>query len=174
MQDKINALVEKLKSGNNEYFNKFYELTKGPVFYTIKKIVGSADIASDVMQDTYVSFINALGNIDENKNAYSYLITTAKNKAINEYKKVSRIEYIDFLENLPYETTDMDAPLLNYCKQHLTKEEFELLEDVVVYGYKQIEIAKKLKKPISTFNWQYNQLLKKINKFCKEVYHERF
>ena len=173
MQDKINALIEELRQGKQEYFNSFYDLTKNAVFYTIKKIVGNCDIASDVMQDTYIAFFNSINSIDKSKNAYSYLLTIARNKSINEYKKVVRVEYVDFLETIPYEAGELDAPLLDYCKQNLSLEEFSMLEWFIIYGYKQVEIAKLLNKPVSTVNWQYQQLLKKINKYYKEVYNEK-
>lgn len=173
MQKNINALVKKLRHGQSEYFNEFYDATKTAVFFTINKIVNNRTAAEDIMQETYVSFINNLHIIDDNRNAYSYLLTTAKNKAINEYKKIARVDYIDFLEDLPYEQGDLDAPLLNYAKEKLTSEEWDMLERTVVLGYRRVEVAKQLNKPISTVNWQYNQVLKKVQKFYKEVYNEK-
>ena len=55
----------------------------------------------------------------------------------------------------------------------LSEKEWELLELCVVFGYKRVEAAKLLGAPVSTVNWQYNNILKKLGKSFKEVYDVR-
>lgn len=47
------------------------------------------------------------------------------------------------------------------------------MELCVIYGYKRVEAAKLLDAPVSTVNWQYNNILKKLGKHCKETYDVR-
>ena len=52
----------------------------------------------------------------------------------------------------------------------LTDEEFYILENIVLMGYTQTEVAKKLNKPVSTVNYTYKTILKKLSKIKKEAY----
>ena len=51
MNEKINALVKRLKKGKTRYFDEFYDLTKKAVYFTVFKILGTAAESNDVMQD---------------------------------------------------------------------------------------------------------------------------
>ena len=42
-----------------------------------------------------------------------------------------------------------------------------------VYGYRRVEVAKKLNRPVTTVNRKYNVILKKIEKYYDEVYYEK-
>ena len=161
MNEKINALVKRLKKGKTRYFDEFYDLTKKAVYFTVFKIL--------------VSFLNRLDDIDENGNAYAYLVASAKNKALNALRQKKRLlaldETRDFAD-LKQEIPD-DMPLLKHAKKILSEKEWELLELCVVFGYKRVEAAKLLGAPVSTVNWQYNNILKKLGKSFKEVYDVR-
>ena len=50
MNEKINALVKRLKKGKTRYFDEFYDLTKKAVYFTVFKILGTAAESNDVMQ----------------------------------------------------------------------------------------------------------------------------
>lgn len=175
MQEKIKAAVKRLKKGKNRYFDEFYDLTKIAVYFTVFKILGNDDEACDVMQEVYVSFLNRLDEIDEERNAYSYLIATAKNKALNALRQKKRLLALDETRDIADERQEIpdDMPLLAHAKKILTEKEWELLELCVIYGYKRVEAAKLLDAPVSTVNWQYNNILKKLGKHCKETYDVR-
>lgn len=53
---KLKLLLLKLKAGKKEYFDEFYRLTKGAVWYVITKYVPRRFFAEDVMQEAYISF----------------------------------------------------------------------------------------------------------------------
>lgn len=172
---RIKKLVEHLKKGQKEYFDEFYNITKSSVFYVVRKMIFEDDLIKDIMQEAYISFLNNLQKINQNDNPLSYLLTIAKNKTIDELRKNKHynddIDVYDF--PLEGESDIKDFPLLIYSKYHLTKEEFYILEMSIVLGYKRVEIAKILNQPISTVNWKYNQILKKVKDFYKEVYYEK-
>ena len=173
MKNQIKALIINLKAGKKEYFNEFYNLTKSSVYYMIIKYVHTNENAQDVMQDTYISFINSLNNLDDNQNGYNYLLTIAKNKAINYITRQRPTEDIIGLEIADKNPFDnLDAPLLNLCQQRLSLEEWQMLERCILLGYTQVEVAKEQGKSISTFNWRFKKLLSKISKLYKEAYYE--
>ncbi len=172
MKKDLNSLIKKIKKGYAEYFDDLYDATKNGVFFMIKGIVKDYSLAEDIMQDTYISFMNKLDDIDENGNIYSYLLTTAKNKALNEVKRDSRLVGVDYLENMECDEVDTFTPLLDFARAHLEENEWKILKLTVVDGYRRVEVAKMVNKPIATINWQYNKILKKVEKMYKEVYDE--
>ena len=139
MNEKINALVKRLKKGKTRYFDEFYDLTKKAVYFTVFKILGTAAESNDVMQDVYVSFLNRLDDIDENGNAYAYLVASAKNKALNALRQKKRLlaldETRDFAD-LKQEIPD-DMPLLKHAKKILSEKEWELLDYAWFSGIKE-------------------------------------
>lgn len=93
------------------------------MYFTVFKILGTAAESNDVMQDVYVSFLNRLDDIDENGNAYAYLVASAKNKALNALRQKKRLlaldETRDFAD-LKQEIPD-DMPLLKHAKKFFPK-----------------------------------------------------
>ena len=166
---RINTIVKKLKKGKSEYFDEFYNLTKGNIYYVIKSIVIVEQDAEDIMQDTYISFINNLDKIDDNKNCYYYLLQMARNKSLNHYnanKRLSLTEDFSYIEK----TGEMiDNSVIEYIKSNLSSEEWDLVEKCVFYGYKQVELAKMYNMPIATLSYKYNKALSKAKKLYKEV-----
>lgn len=173
---KITSLVRELKKGDKSKFNEFYELTKNAVWYAIRTKLPDENKAQDVMQDSYIAFINALDKVDENNNPLAYLLTLAKNKALDEYKKHAKEQSEEDLETyagaVDFSSPFCDSPLLLLCKDKLGDEEYKILELTVIYGYNRVETAKILNKPVSTLNRLYHSVLKKAKQLYKEAYGE--
>ncbi|MEG1609183.1 MAG: sigma-70 family RNA polymerase sigma factor [Clostridia bacterium] len=173
MQDgKLNYYISQLKLGKQEYFAPFYQLTKNAVMYTALKVLHNRELAEEIMQETFISFINSLHNIDDGKNFFAYLLTIAKNKAINEWKKDNYTAQVEDIEIYP-STAELPTPLIELCKERLSPDEWQLLELCVIYQYRRVEVAQMKDMPIATVNWQYNQMLKKVKLLYKEVYNEK-
>lgn len=60
--------------------------------------------------------------------------------------------------------------MLDKCRSVLDDEEYFILENIAIIGYTQTEVAKMLGKPISTVNYEYKTILKKLRKINKEAY----
>lgn len=63
-------------------------------------------------------------------------------------------------------------PLLKHAKKFFPKR-VGAVGIMRGFGYKRVEAAKLLGAPVSTVNWQYNNILKKLGKSFKEVYDVR-
>lgn len=176
-KNNLRSYISRLKTGERDAFDPFYEQTKGSVWFAVHAIVKDRQTAEDLMQETYISFLNHISEIDESANPLAYLVTTARNKALNELRRRKSLSNAD-LDELPIPDpkdsfSECDTPLLDRAKKILSEKEWRLLELCVIYGYKRVEVAKMLRMPVSTVNWQYNQLLKKLKKQCAEVYDEK-
>lgn len=94
--DKIISLIEDLHDGNLEAFNEFYELTKKNVYITIYSTIKDKDLSEDVLQDTYVKFLEVVTKLDLNSNPYSYLYMIARNTSIDYIKKRNKLAMLIF------------------------------------------------------------------------------
>ena len=168
---RLKILLSKLKAGKKEYFDEFYELTISAVWYVVKKIVPERFFAEDIVQETYVAFLNNLQSV--NDDPLPYLCSIAKNRALDSIKKENRIDKSSPFEDLTLSTVDkyeVDFPLLEECKRKLDDEEYFILEHTVIFGYTRVAVAKMLNKPVPTVNRKYNRILKKVAILAKEVY----
>lgn len=75
---RIDEIIKEFKEKNYQSFNEFYNLTNRLVYYMIAKIIHDKNIVEDLMQDTYVKFLDNVNNIIETKNSTSYLAQIAK------------------------------------------------------------------------------------------------
>lgn len=168
---RLKILLSKLKAGKKEYFDEFYNLTISAVWYVVKKIIPERFFAEDIVQESYIAFLNNLQNV--NGDPLPYLCGIAKNRALDAIKKDSKIDKSSPFEDLTLAITDkyeVDFPLLEACKSKLDDEEYFILENTVIFGYTRVAVAKMLNKPVPTVNRKYNQILKKVSILAKEVY----
>lgn len=168
---KIQRVFNKLKNGKEKYFDEFYALTKTSVFFTVRQFSRDEFFIEDVMQDTYVSFLSAIKSVSGDP--FPYLMSIAKNKAIDAIRKEEKIDGSVEIENVNPAYNDVyshEFPLLEKIKTALEAEEFFIIEKVVICGYTQTEVAKMLNKPITTVNYKYKTVVKKLKQLQKEVY----
>ena len=53
----LDEIIEELRVCNYSHFDQFYNETKKTVFFSIASIVKDDSIIDDLMQDTYVKFL---------------------------------------------------------------------------------------------------------------------
>lgn len=174
LKEKVARAIRQLKKGKTEYFDEIYDLTKASVYYVIRGVLKDNYLVEDAMQETYVAFLNSIAKIDDEQNPLSYLLQIAKNKALDEARRMTRAAgaNIDDVEIATSDVTVSDLPLLEHARQNLSDDEFRILELTTIYGYRRVEVAKMLGEPISTINWKYNKVIKKVKTFYGEVYNE--
>ncbi|MDD2493146.1 MAG: sigma factor, partial [Bacilli bacterium] len=85
--ENINKLVFELKKGNLDVFDEFYELTKKQVFYAVIAILKDQSLTEDIMQDAYLRFLDKINYYKDRTNAVAFLVTIARNLAINTYNR---------------------------------------------------------------------------------------
>lgn len=163
----------KLKKGRTEYFDEFYDATKKGVYFTVRSIVKDYSLAQDVMQDVYCAFLDKIDGIDADKNVYAYLITAARNRALNALKKDSKLVPLEYCENAESFEPESFSPLLDFARANLPPDDWRILKLTVVDGYNRAETAKLLNRPVSTVSRRYNAILKKVEKMYKAVYDEK-
>ena len=161
--EEMNNIIKELKNNNMDFFDDFYELTKKQVYVAIMNIVKNKIICEDIMQDTYLKFLSNIHKYKEKTNVIAFIVTIARNLAINEYNKKKKEVCYDlslYEDEIPSHTDE--TPLLDLVYETLTGDEREVFILHVIDDLKHREIAKIMKKPLGTITWIYNKAFKKM------------
>lgn len=158
-------IIKELKKNDYKSFDEFYNLTSRLVYYVIATVIKNRQTIEDLMQDTYLKFLNNISSVNPNQNPNAYLAQIAKNLAINEFNKQKRVVVDDsYFTNLKdskeHEDFGIDLGIINY----LETEEKEIVTLKLIGNLKYREIASLLNKPMGTVQWIYNNAIKKLRK----------
>lgn len=161
---------EKLKNGETEYFNPIYEQTKKVVFYNILSITKDYFLSEDILQETYIAFLNNILSIKDGANILGFLLRTSKNLAIDYIKKNQHILNDDNIHL--YGENDQshidELILLERIKKALKDDEFRIF---ILHAYNEMkfkDIKSLLHLPLGTVLWKYNEAIKKLQKELKD------
>lgn len=84
------ALLLRLREGDQAAFEQVYHRHKARIFRNIRKLVRSEAIAAELHQDIFLKFWLYRERIDADQPIEAYLVTIAKNVAIDFYKKAAK------------------------------------------------------------------------------------
>lgn len=162
----IKILIKKLQNGDMTVFDDIYFQTKDIVFYSILGILKDYSLSEDIMQDTYLKALNKIHSYKPTHSFKAWIVTIAKNLAINEFNRRKKETKVDILENeiiLGHtESRSENQILIEQIFKVLNDTEREIVLLHVVGDLKHREIAKLLNKPLGTITWSYNNSLKKL------------
>lgn len=173
MKQNLEQAIRQLKNGEPSAFDQVYELTNRKIFYVALNILKDKALAEDIMQDTYLKFLEKLYDY-HSKNSLAYILTIARNLSINLYNKRKR-EYQmdeDFENYFPVE----DLVEFKVETKELIKNALSKLSDTekqvfllhTLENLKHREIALILDKPLGTVTWVYKQATKKLRDIIKD------
>ncbi len=168
--DQINLIIKELKQRNYQSFDTFYNLTKNQVFYAIISVIKDNDLAEDIMQDTYVKFLDKIDQYKDGANPYAYLSTIARNLAINVYNQRKREVYSEELfETLPSPEEKNDEEDIFRILDLLEPDEREVVTLHIINNLKFREISPIVEKPLGTVLWIYNKAIKKLKEKVGDI-----
>jgi len=165
----IEEFVNEFRNADYSHFDLFYNETKRTVFFSILSIVKDTSAVEDLMQDTYVKFLENINKYTET-NINAYLSTMAHNIAINYYNKEKRLvhdeEIIDY-QQAPEGLSKEDK--YQYIEvMEMLKDLDDISREVVILhtinDLKFKEIAKIIDKPLGTVLWIYNKAIKDLKR----------
>ncbi|MFA5006456.1 MAG: RNA polymerase sigma factor [Candidatus Izemoplasmatales bacterium] len=175
MAEYIERLVRRLKDGDRAVFDEIYERTRKTVYYSVLPILRDRSLADDIVQDCYMKMLDSIGNYTE-KNFLAYLVTIARNLALNEYRRRRRTVYTDadiddlapFSYESPLEIRAGNEAIIRKALSALDEDEKAvfLLHNVSDLPHR--EIALVLGKPIGTVTWLYSRAVRKVRAAVKE------
>src|SRR5690554_7047163 len=86
----LNEAIEKLKQKDELAFEFIYKQTSSSVYAIIINIVKDHNKTEDLMQDTYIKMIKSINSYNNKYNFKTWLITIARNTAIDNYRKTKK------------------------------------------------------------------------------------
>ncbi len=165
-------VVHKLKSNNvqlvseaiNELYDEYYKL----VYFCIIGIVENELDTEDLVEEVFLKIYNVRDLLDSTKNLKYYIITIAKNLAIDFLRKKKTNVVVDEEYILNYVKPSKNTPsfneLLEMLEEYLSKEEIDIIIYHFLYNLTFEAIARKMGKPASTIRTIYFRSLKKVKK----------
>lgn len=161
--------IECFRQNDYSCFDEFYELTSKQIYFTAFSILKDNTLAQDVMQETYITFLEKIDGYVLGSNIFAYLTVIARNKSINIYNKGKQVVFDE--EKLVNVASD-EYESSSEIKEILSHLDSQLEREIVVYhvllGYKFKEIATVVNEPLGTVLWRYNKALKTLRARVKE------
>lgn len=136
MEDKL--LVLRCKRGSKQALSRIYEKYKRDLLFLAMALLNDASAAEDVVQDVFVSFVEAIDSFRLTGSLKGYLLTCAANCARNK-NKAGR-GHTSLEENLQEEPVGSDAddlPESIICNEQLQR----LSEAMAQLPYEQREVV---------------------------------
>lgn len=162
--EKVKDIIRELRVHNYNRFDVFYSLTSRQVFFAIYAVVKDQSAAEDLLQDTYMRFLEKIDHYNDRYNPSAYLTTIGRNLAINYYnQKKKEIVSDDLIDMIPSpEEDNTDDPDILKLLDLLSKDEREIVVMHVINDFKFREIAEIIEKPLGTVLWIYNKAMKNL------------
>ena len=164
----LEDIIEEFRVGNYDSFDEFYHQTNKQLYVFIYDIIRNRQSSEDLLQETYMRFLNHIDKYKKNTNYFNFLVTIARNLAINEYHKQKRMVYDEKFIYSVKEESPTDVPDLFYLLDYLNEKEREIVILHMIDNLKFKEIAKMKDKPLGTILWLYNKAIKKLKRKVEE------
>ncbi|NLF48691.1 MAG: RNA polymerase sigma factor [Acholeplasmataceae bacterium] len=165
-------LIKRIQQQDDTAFESLYHQTRYSVYAIIYAITQNPHDIEDLMQETYMRMLKSLNQYDGKANFKTWLLSIAKNLAIDHYRKQKRIQVVDIQEQesiFPSQTPNQYS--LYESRKYLSIlsiEERTVVLLKTIDRMKHHEIAELLKKPLGTIMWVYNNAIKKMRAYGKE------
>ena len=163
--------VSLLKKRNKKDFEKLYYQYYKLVFYVSYSLVKDQELAQDIMQDTFVNFMNHIEDYDEKGKVKQYLTTIARNLSLNALKKKINNEILDEDILSLYGSKDIEMEKVKFkltLQNTLDEEESKIVTLKVLYDYSFKEIGEELNQTLGTIQAKYYKALEKLKKYFEK------
>ena len=168
MEEKLKKLILILKKGDQSAFEEFYQLTKEKIFYNIFALTKNYSLSEDLLQDTYITFLKMIPNIDEEKSIIGLLMTISRNLTLDFFRKNKKIVELDDIHEKTIKAEEKNNRdkhfLIDNIRKILNDKEMEILILHIFSDMTFESIAKMKKKALGTILWSYNNSIKKLKR----------
>lgn len=177
-------LIKRIQARDADALETLYDLYKQLLFGMIISIVKKREEAEDVLQEIFVTIWNKAESFNpERGNVYSWIVTLARNKAIDRIRskeyKTQQIQSVSIHQPLfllkgnnfdPMETTIFSdrAELVKKALGQIPEEQSEVIKIAFYRGMTQAEIADYLNVPLGTVKSRTRQGIIKLKRILGE------
>ncbi|HKK44806.1 MAG TPA: sigma-70 family RNA polymerase sigma factor [Balneolaceae bacterium] len=177
-------LMRRIKQRDADALEELYDLYKRLLFGMVVSIVKKREESEDVLQEIFVKIWNKADSFNEERgNVYSWIVTLARNKAIDRIRskgyKTQQKQSVSIHEPLftletdkhdPMETTIFSdrAELVKKALGEIPAEQSEVIKIAYYRGMTQSEIAEYLDIPLGTVKTRTRQGMIKLKRILGE------
>lgn len=169
----LKEAAKRIKEKDEVAFEYIYKTTSSSVYAIIKNIVKDHNLTEDLMQETYIKMIKSINSYNDKYNFRSWILTIARNNAIDKYRKMQKELLVDISESeylFPSTKSNVTNEYnANFFLSLLDNDEREVVILHAMEGFKHREISKIIDKPIGTVTWLYNKAMKKMQENSEGV-----
>src|SRR5271155_2349299 len=83
-------LVQQIRQGDARAWNNLIARFEGRLLAFVERRLRDRATSEDVVQETFIGFLNSLPNFDDRRDLQSYLFSIASHKLIDHLRKVER------------------------------------------------------------------------------------
>ena len=83
-------LIQEIRSGADDAWMRFVDRFSGRLQAFVRKKIRDSATVEDIVQETFIGFINSLPNFDESRPIDSFLFTICRYRIIDHFKKTGR------------------------------------------------------------------------------------
>jgi RNA polymerase sigma-70 factor (ECF subfamily) len=149
-----------LRAKNRDAFTYLYDHYSNALFGVIDRIVQSEEIASDVLQESFIKIWKNMDSYTRDKGSlYTWMLNVCRNTAIDtirskQYKKETQNQNIDDYVNTINRREQVQLKVdhigLKEVIQKLKPEHKQLIDKIYFEGYTHEEASKELELPLGT------------------------
>ena len=165
-------LVALLKSDDPKGLNFLYDNYSGPLFGVILRIVGSQDMAEDILQDSFVKIWRKISSYDKSKGRlYTWIVNISRNTAIDslrikDYDLKSKNQRLDNSVrsiNRQYNvSTKIDTIGLKAVVEKMEPGSKLIIDKLYFEGFTHEEAAKELNMPVGTLKTKLHSAIRQL------------
>lgn len=168
----IEALVRRLKTGDQVAFAEMYDRYSGAINGVILRIVRDAEASQDVLQDTFVKVWKNIQSYDSTKGSFfTWMLNIARNASIDslrKLKKEARAEIQNWDTAVGVEGAvqqNINSIGLTALLDKLPDEQRLMIEYIYFNGYTQQEVADELGMPLGTVKTRTRLAMRELRKW---------
>lgn len=146
---------------------KLYVETKNGVYAFLYPFFGNRADTEDCLQEVYMKVSAHACGYRAGTNGRAWLLQVAKNTAIDQTRRQSKVVYTDVVPEREGRVNDFETPVFDALQSALNEEERKIVILHVLWGYKHREIAQSMNLPVGTVTAKYKRALEKVKKYMK-------
>lgn len=162
--------LRRIAAGDNDAFGRLYEKTKRGVYAFLYTYYKNHHDTEDAMQSVYLRIKEKIQLYKPGLNARAWILEIAKNFALNDIARRSRVSYTDDESDFAHHATlpEDEFIITDMVNRVLSEEESKIVVMHLIWGYRHREIGELLGIPTGTVTSKYKRAVDKLKSAIKE------
>ena len=85
-------LLVQYRTGETEALERLIELWERPLYYYVRRLVTTEDVAKDLTQDVWLNVVRKIGRVRDPAAFPAWLYTVARNRVASHFRKAPQLE----------------------------------------------------------------------------------